>query len=106
MTNGLMDYAAYFRDLGNYYNDSRVPSRVMTGVAKLRAEFNQTGSWVWECAESLQATLAKRRVLESPAGRGDGHNLPPMSLSALSPLIPVHDCSITVAVSIYQIPSR
>lgn len=35
----------------------------MTGAAELRAEFNQPGSWVRECAESLQMTLAKRRVL-------------------------------------------
>jgi SAM-dependent methyltransferase len=70
MTNGLMDHTAYFRDLANYYNDSRVPSRVMTGAAELRAEFNQTGSWVWECGESLQETLAKRRVLEIACGSG------------------------------------
>ena len=65
-----MDYDAYFRDLADYYNHSRIPSKVMTGAAKIRAEFNQTGTWVWECAENLQATLAKRSVLEVACGSG------------------------------------
>jgi ubiquinone/menaquinone biosynthesis C-methylase UbiE len=65
-----MDYDTYFRNLANYYNDSRIPSKVMTGAAELRAEFNQPGSWVRECAESLQATLTKRRVLEIACGSG------------------------------------
>ena len=50
-----MDYAAYFQDLADYYNHSRIPSKVMTGAAELRAEYNQAGSWVQECAKSLQA---------------------------------------------------
>jgi SAM-dependent methyltransferase len=65
-----MDYDAYFRDLADYYNHSRIPSRVMTGAAELRAEFNQPGSRVRECAESLQATLTQRRVLEIACGSG------------------------------------
>jgi SAM-dependent methyltransferase len=65
-----MDYAAYFQGLADYYNHSRIPSKVMTGAAELRAEYNQTGSWVWKCAESLQASLAKRRVLEVACGSG------------------------------------
>jgi SAM-dependent methyltransferase len=70
MTNWADGLAAYFRELANYYNDSRIPSRVMTGAAELRAEFNQTGSSVWEYAESLQATLAERRVLKIACGSG------------------------------------
>ncbi|HEX6565910.1 MAG TPA: class I SAM-dependent methyltransferase [Chthoniobacterales bacterium] len=65
-----MDYDAYFRELADYYNYSRIPSKVMTGAAEIRTEFNQTGTWVWECADSLQATLAKRRVLEIACGSG------------------------------------
>jgi SAM-dependent methyltransferase len=65
-----MDYTAYFRDLADYYNHSRIPSKVMTGAAEIRAEYNQAGSWVQECAESLQAALAKRRVLEVACGSG------------------------------------
>jgi len=26
-----MDYTAYFRELADYYNHSRIPSKVMTG---------------------------------------------------------------------------
>jgi hypothetical protein len=44
-----MDYAGYFRELADYYNHSRIPSKVMTGAAELRAEFNQSGSWVHQC---------------------------------------------------------
>ena len=32
-----MDYDAYFRDLADYYTNSRIPSKVMTGAAELRA---------------------------------------------------------------------
>ena len=57
-----MDYAAYFQGLADYYNHSRIPSKVMTGAAELRAEYNQTGSWVWEGAESLQERASYRIV--------------------------------------------
>ncbi len=41
-----MDYAAYFRELADYYNNSRIPSDVITGVMKLREESNRNDSWV------------------------------------------------------------
>jgi 2-polyprenyl-3-methyl-5-hydroxy-6-metoxy-1,4-benzoquinol methylase len=64
------DYFSYFHDLADYYNNSRIPSSVMTGAAEIRAEFDQSGSWVRQCAENLQLTLAKRRVLEVGCGAG------------------------------------
>ena len=71
MTNsGPMDHASYFQDVADYYNNTRVDCEKITGVAKARAEFNQRGSWIRECAESLQITLAKRRVLEIACGAG------------------------------------
>jgi hypothetical protein len=48
-----MDYNAYFRDLADYYNNSRIPSEVITGAAGLRAEFNQPGSWVRKCVDAM-----------------------------------------------------
>jgi SAM-dependent methyltransferase len=65
-----MDYTAYFRELADYYNHSRIPSKVMTGAAEIREEFNRPDSWERECAESLQRTLTKRRVLEIACGSG------------------------------------
>ena len=65
-----MDYAGYFRELADYYSHSRIPSKVMTGAAEIREEFNRPDSWVRECAESLQRTLTKRRVLEIACGSG------------------------------------
>jgi SAM-dependent methyltransferase len=65
-----MDYTEYFRELTDYYNHSRIPSKVMTGAAEIREEFNRPDSWVRECAESLQQTLTKRRVLEIACGSG------------------------------------
>jgi ubiquinone/menaquinone biosynthesis C-methylase UbiE len=62
------DYTQYFRELADYYNHSRF--KKMTRVAEFRADFNRPGSWVRECAESLQLTLAKRRVLEIACGAG------------------------------------
>jgi hypothetical protein len=29
------DYTAYFRELADYYNNSRIPSNVMTGAAEI-----------------------------------------------------------------------
>ena len=65
-----MDYSEYFRQLADYYNNSRITSKVMTGAAEIRADFNQEGSWVRHCAEHLQLTLAKRKVLEVACGGG------------------------------------
>jgi SAM-dependent methyltransferase len=42
----------------------------MTGAAEIRADFNREASWVRHCAEHLQLTLAKRRVLEVACGGG------------------------------------
>jgi SAM-dependent methyltransferase len=64
------DYPAYFRELADYYNNSRIPSSVMTGAAEIRAEFNRGGSWVRHCVENLQLNLAKRSVLELGCGAG------------------------------------
>ena len=66
----VMDYPEYFRQLADYYNNSRITSKVMTGTAEIRADFNQEGSWVRHCAEHLQLTLAKRKVLEVACGGG------------------------------------
>ncbi len=65
-----MDYSEYFRQLADYYNNSRIPSKVMTGAAEIRADFNRQGSWERQCAEHLQLVLAKRRVLEIACGSG------------------------------------
>lgn len=64
------DYPAYFHDLADYYNNSRIPSSVMTGAAEIRGEFEKEGSWVRECVKELHMTLAKRRVLEIGCGGG------------------------------------
>jgi hypothetical protein len=52
-----MDHDTYFRDIADYYNHSRIPSKAMTGAAELRAEFNRPDSWVRECVESLQVQI-------------------------------------------------
>jgi SAM-dependent methyltransferase len=64
------DYSSYFHDLADYYNNSRIPTSVMTGAAEIRAEFEREGSWVRECVKELHPTLAKRRVLEIGCGGG------------------------------------
>jgi 2-polyprenyl-3-methyl-5-hydroxy-6-metoxy-1,4-benzoquinol methylase len=64
------DYTAYFRELADYYNNSRIPSNVMTGAAEIRAESEREGSWVRQCVESLHLTLAKKKVIEIGCGGG------------------------------------
>src|SRR5260221_12198449 len=65
-----MDYSEYFRQLADYYNNSRIPSKVMTGAAEIRADFNRQGSWERQCAGQLQLVLAKRRGVEIACGSG------------------------------------
>jgi ubiquinone/menaquinone biosynthesis C-methylase UbiE len=65
-----MDYATYFRELADYYNNSRIPSDVMTGVTKLREESNRTDSWVRECVQGIHHSMTGKRVMEVTCGAG------------------------------------
>ena len=64
------DYATHFREPADYYNNSRIPSDVMTGVTKLRQEYNRSDSWVRECVLGIHHSVTGKRVMEVACGAG------------------------------------
>ena len=65
-----MNHATYFKELADYYNNSRLDLSAMRGVSNLRREYDDPNSWVRACVNNLQSVFRGKRVLEVASGAG------------------------------------